>query len=149
MAQTLAVDTTEVYATTGIKIEDNDAEDPKQPMGAIWANRFSKDGKYMATGGQSCVVNVWKVLRDLERNDNIDIQDLLPHEPSIKVFHDAPVRTYVGHTADILDISWSKVKYTGHESVASCLCCLIEQLFNLEFNGQNCEVSVCVCVCVS
>ncbi|GAN03728.1 conserved hypothetical protein [Mucor ambiguus] len=100
LAQTLAVDTTEVYATTGIRIEDTDVEDPKQPMGAIWANRFSKDGKYMATSGQSCVIHIWKVLRDLERNDNIDIQDLLPHEPSIKVFHDAPVRTYVGHTAD-------------------------------------------------
>ncbi|EPB81532.1 hypothetical protein HMPREF1544_11600 [Mucor circinelloides 1006PhL] len=133
LAQTLAVDTTEVYATTGIKIEDNDAEDPKQPMGAIWANRFSKDGKYMATGGQSCVVNVWKVLRDLERNDNIDIQDLLPHEPSIKVFHDAPVRTYVGHTADILDISWSKNNFLisssmdktvrlWHISQKVCLC---------------------------
>ncbi|OAD02567.1 hypothetical protein MUCCIDRAFT_82957 [Mucor lusitanicus CBS 277.49] len=108
LAQTLAVDTTEVYATTGIKIEDTEAEDPKQPLGAVWASRFSKDGKYMATAGQSCVIHVWKVLRDLERNDNIDVQDLLPHEPSIKVFHDAPVRTYVGHTADVLDLSWSK-----------------------------------------
>ncbi|CAO3607581.1 unnamed protein product [Mucor fragilis] len=133
LAQTLAVDTAEVYATTGIKIEDTDAEDPKQPMGAVWANRFSKDGRYMATGGQSCVIHVWKVLRDLERNDNIDIQDLLPHEPSIKVFHDAPVRTYVGHTADILDLSWSKNNFLisssmdktvrlWHISQKVCLC---------------------------
>ncbi|KAL9556565.1 hypothetical protein MBANPS3_001793 [Mucor bainieri] len=133
LAQTLAVDTTEVYATTGIKIEDTQAEDPKQPMGAVWANRFSKDGKYMATGGQSCVIHVWKVLRDLERNDNIDIQDLLPHEPSIKVFHDAPVRTYVGHTADVLDLSWSKNNFLisssmdktvrlWHISQKVCLC---------------------------
>lgn len=133
LAQTLAVDTAEVYASTGVKIEDKGTEDPKQPMGAIWANRFSKNGKYMATGGQSCVVNVWKVLRDLERNDNIDIQDLLPHEPSIKVFHDAPVRTYVGHTADVLDISWSKNNFLisssmdktvrlWHISQKVCLC---------------------------
>ncbi|CEP14360.1 hypothetical protein [Parasitella parasitica] len=108
LAQTLAVDTTEVYATTGVKIEDKGAEDPKQPVGAIWVSRFSKDGKYMATGGQTCVVNVWKVLRDLQRNNDVDVQDMLPHEPSVKVFHDAPVRTYVGHTADVLDISWSK-----------------------------------------
>jgi WD40 repeat protein len=86
--------------------------DPDSPMGAIWANRFSKDGKYMATGGQSCVLNIWKVLRDLNRDNDplYEMQDFNPHERSIKVFHDAPVRVYTGHTADILDISWSKVK---------------------------------------
>lgn len=82
-------------------------------MGAIWCSRFSKDGKYMATGGQSCVLNIWKVLRDMDRkNDPLDdMPDLDPHQESIKVFHDAPVRVYTGHTADILDISWSKVNY--------------------------------------
>lgn len=111
LAQTLAVDTTEVYATSGVpQVQDDNVDDPKQPMGAIWTSKFSKDGKYMATSGQSCVINVWKVLRDLERGDNIDVQDILPHEPSVKVFHDAPVRIYAGHTADILDLSWSKVK---------------------------------------
>ncbi|KAI8643140.1 WD40-repeat-containing domain protein [Parasitella parasitica] len=133
LAQTLAVDTTEVYATTGLKIEDKGAEDSKQPMGAIWVSRFSKDGKYMATGGQTCVVNVWKVLRDLQRSNDVQVQDILPHEPSIKVFHDAPVQTYVGHTADVLDISWSKNNFLisssmdktvrlWHISQKVCLC---------------------------
>jgi WD40 repeat protein len=113
LAQTLAVDTAEVYATADIdpitRIEGEDVDGPKRPVGAIWTSRFSKDGKYMATGGQNCVINIWKVLRDLDRGqDNMDVYDMLPHEPSIKVFHDAPVRTYRGHTADILDISWSK-----------------------------------------
>lgn len=115
LAQTLAVDTAEVYATADIdpieKFKGENTNDSKQPVDAVWTSRFSKNGKYMATGGQSCVINIWKVLRDLERGqDNMDVQDMLPHEPSIKVFHDAPVRIYIGHTADILDISWSKVK---------------------------------------
>ena len=63
----------------------------------------------MAAGGQNCVITIWKVLRDLDRSDNMNIQDITPHDPSIKVFHDAPVRIYKGHTADILDLSWSKV----------------------------------------
>lgn len=87
-------------------------------MGAIWASRFSKDGKYMATGGQSCALVVWKVLRDIDRDDGLSIQDINPHDPSVKVFHDAPVRVYKGHTADILDISWSKVVYISQLSVA-------------------------------
>lgn len=106
----MAVDASEVYASSGVeKVDDEKLENQKEPMGAIWANRFSKDGKYMATGGQSCTLTIWKVLRDLDRNDGLSVQDINPHEPSVKVFHDAPVRVYTGHTADVLDISWSKV----------------------------------------
>lgn len=87
----------------------------------------------MATGGQNCVINVWKVLRDLDRNDNMEVQDINPHEQSIKVFHDIPVRIYTGHTADILDVSWSKNNFLisgsmdktvrlWHISQKVCLC---------------------------
>ncbi|KAI9470862.1 MAG: WD40-repeat-containing domain protein [Benjaminiella poitrasii] len=135
LAQTLAVDTSEVIESTmkSLKIKDEATESRKQPMGAIWTCQFSKDGKYMATAGQNCVVNVWKVLRDAGRNDNIDVQDMLPQDPSIKVFHDAPVRVYSGHTADVLDISWSKNNFLisgsmdktvrlWHVSQNVCLC---------------------------
>ncbi|KAG2200317.1 hypothetical protein INT47_000310 [Mucor saturninus] len=109
LAQTLAIDASEVYATSGVdKVDDEKLDKSKEPMGAIWASRFSKDGKYMAIGGQSCALAVWKVLRDIDRDDGLSVQDINPHEPSVKVFHDAPVRVYKGHTADILDISWSK-----------------------------------------
>ncbi|RCI05618.1 hypothetical protein CU098_011190 [Rhizopus stolonifer] len=137
LAQTLAIDSTgtEVYAAPGVSsvAKDIEPEEFKQPMGAIWATRFSKDGKYMATGGQNCIIHVWKVLRDLDRSDNITVQDILPHQPSIKVFHDAPVRIYAGHTADVLDLSWSKNNFLlsssmdktvrlWHVSQAACLC---------------------------
>ncbi|KAG0945690.1 hypothetical protein G6F57_003890 [Rhizopus arrhizus] len=135
LAQTLAVDTTEVYASSGISVStnDEDSERAKQPIGAVWVSKFSKDGKYMAAGGQNCVITIWKVLRDLDRSDNMNIQDITPHDPSIKVFHDAPVRIYKGHTADILDLSWSKNNFLisgsmdktvrlWHISQAICLC---------------------------
>jgi WD40 repeat protein len=62
--------------------------------------KISKDGKYLAAGGQNCVLRVWETL-----NEGVpDKQD------SIKVFNDKPLREYKGHHADILDISWSKVK---------------------------------------
>ncbi|KAI8056347.1 WD40-repeat-containing domain protein [Thamnidium elegans] len=134
LAQTLAVDVAEAYATAGIDtIDDDEVEGTKEPSGAVWASRFSKDGKYMATGGQSCTLKIWKVLRDLDRDDGLSVQDINPHEPSIKVFHDAPVRVYTGHTADILDISWSKNNFIvsssmdktvrlWHVSQKVCLC---------------------------
>ncbi|KAG0175294.1 hypothetical protein DFQ30_009566 [Apophysomyces sp. BC1015] len=65
--------------------------------GATWIIKFSKDGKYMATGGQSCIVYVWRVLSQEETT-----------EDKIKVFEDVPIHEYRGHAADILDISWSK-----------------------------------------
>ncbi|CEI98788.1 hypothetical protein RMCBS344292_12888 [Rhizopus microsporus] len=112
LAQTLAVDTTDVYATAGLSVNGIDEEEnAKHPLDAIWAISFSKDGKYMATGGQNCVINVWKVLRDLDRSDNMSIQDISPHQPSIKVFHDIPIRVYTGHKADVLDICWSKSNF--------------------------------------
>lgn len=108
----MAIDASEVYATSGVdKVDSEKLDNSKEPVGALWTARFSKDGKYMAIGGQSCVLTIWKVLRDMDRNDGLTVQDINPHEPSVKVFHDAPVRVYKGHTADILDISWSKVVY--------------------------------------
>jgi WD40 repeat protein len=72
---------------------------PHRPHQAIWAMKISKDGKYLAAGGQNCVLRVWETL-----NEGVpDKQD------SIKVFDDKPLREYKGHHADILDISWSKV----------------------------------------
>ncbi|GAA5796656.1 hypothetical protein HPULCUR_002030 [Helicostylum pulchrum] len=134
LAQTLAIDVAEAFATAGIDtIDDEEVEGIKEPSGAVWASRFSKDGKYMATGGQSCTLKIWKVLRDLDRDDGLYVQDINPHEPSIKVFHDTPVRVYTGHTADILDISWSKNNFIvsssmdktvrlWHVSQKVCLC---------------------------
>lgn len=75
---------------------DSSAEpSPSHPYGAIWTLRFSKDGKYLASAGQSCIVLLWKLL--------------LNQEESIKVLDETPYMEYKGHKADILDLAWSKV----------------------------------------
>lgn len=84
----------------------------------IWALEFSKDGKYLAAGGQDKVVRVWVVLstseerrvqeREMEaerRGSGDGIKHLIA-----PVFQKFPHRLYEGHTSTILDLSWSKVR---------------------------------------
>ncbi|SCV01576.1 LAME_0G17128g1_1 [Lachancea meyersii CBS 8951] len=105
---------------------------------AIWATKFSRDGKYMATGGKDCTLRVWKVISSpLERNDlqistgkpdakqvamrklqsgstpgrhAPDSEEPLPQPINLyaPVFHPLPYRTFQQHTQDILDLDWSK-----------------------------------------
>ena len=79
----------------------------------IWATEFSKDGKYLAAGGQDQVVRVWAVLSSAEerRAHEKDDSDCAGEAKrlSAPVFQQKPCREYTGHTATILDLSWSKV----------------------------------------
>ena len=104
--------------------------------GAIWSMKFSQDGRYMAAGGQNCVIRIWKTK---ECSYSSDSNNTLHHKQqqqqqqqqqqrrsvsnrseeqqnnelsghSIHVFEQEPIRVLCGHTADILDLSWSKVK---------------------------------------
>lgn len=83
--------------------------------GAIWAMEFSKDGKYLAAGGQDKVVRVWSVISTMaERRAHEKEEDMEGAQDehmrlSAPVFRKKPVREYEGHTASVLDISWSKV----------------------------------------
>ncbi|KAL1646216.1 hypothetical protein SLS61_007881 [Didymella pomorum] len=78
----------------------------------IWATEFSKDGKYLAAGGQDQVIRVWAVLssaeeRRVHESDESDPAGEAKHL-SAPVFQQTPFREYSGHTATILDLSWSK-----------------------------------------
>ncbi|CEP09439.1 hypothetical protein [Parasitella parasitica] len=72
---------------------------PNHPYGAIWVLKFSKDGCYLASGGQNCVVYLWKLLDQ-------NMQDV--PEYSINVLEEKPHMEYIGHKADVLDLAWSK-----------------------------------------
>ena len=79
----------------------------------IWATEFSKDGKYLAAGGQDRVIRVWAVLSSAEERRTHESDESDPageaKHLSAPVFQQAPFREYSGHTATILDLSWSKV----------------------------------------
>lgn len=76
----------------------------------IWALEFSKDGKYLAAGGQDKVVRVWSVIssaEDRRAHEQEEEKDANPHL-SAPVFQNKAYREFHGHTSTILDLSWSK-----------------------------------------
>ncbi|KAF2848169.1 WD40 repeat-like protein [Plenodomus tracheiphilus IPT5] len=81
----------------------------------IWAVEFSKDGKYLAAGGQDRVVRIWAVLASSEERSSHEGHENDHHAAegegnrlSAPVFQQKTIREYHGHTSTILDLSWSK-----------------------------------------
>ncbi|CAG8492706.1 19744_t:CDS:2 [Racocetra fulgida] len=126
--------------------------------GAIWSMKFSKDGKFLATGGQDTVVRVWAVISsDEEREHFLEGSGTSVYEGisgaklGAPVFRDKPLYEYRGHTADILDLiaSWNElsdsqlitaVGFTldGKMAVAGSLSgkCLFYETDGLKYNTQ-------------
>lgn len=102
---------------------------------AVWSMKFSHDGRFLATGGQDMVVRVWRVLsspkdRCRDQHGEAAIDSTL----NAAVFCAKPFRVYSGHTADVLDLSWSRNNFLlsssmdktvrlWHVSREECLCC--------------------------
>ena len=82
---------------------------------AIWAMGFSMDGKYLAAGGHDRIVRVWQVIANEEdrRSHEKEEDAASKHGQSMRlsapIFKTRPVQEYEGHTASVLDLSWSKV----------------------------------------
>lgn len=87
----------------------------KKDGSAVWAMEFSKDGKYLAASGQDFSVRVWAVIsteeerRAHETEEDVEGKDGESVRLNAPVFKTKTVQEYEGHTASILDLSWSKV----------------------------------------
>ncbi|CAJ2506604.1 Uu.00g077900.m01.CDS01 [Anthostomella pinea] len=105
--------------------------------GPIWAIEFSRDGRYLATGGRDRVVRVWAVIATQEDRDAYEEEANAAagneERLSAPVFRAKPVREFTGHSGDILDLSWSKNNFLlsssmdktvrlWHMSRQECLC---------------------------
>jgi WD repeat-containing protein 44 len=92
--------------------------------------RFSNSGRYLAAGGQDGIVRVWAVLSSPEERcreawvssalesrgpvlGNVEPSASTPKKEKrpmdVPVFGSKPLHEFHGHTADVLDLSWSKV----------------------------------------
>ncbi len=115
----------ELKGKTGVEIARNggrrvksgglDCADPRKDCNAIWAMEFSSDGKHLASGGKDFVVRVWAVLstkedrRVHETEEDAGGQGGQNVRLNAPVFKKTTVQEYAGHTASVLDLSWSKV----------------------------------------
>lgn len=99
----------------------------------IWATEFSKDGRFLAAGGQDRIVRVWAVISTPEERSMHEHDESGPSAEgeqathlSAPVFQQKPLREYEGHTATVLDLSWSKVR--SQEVLEDCIEKLLTKL---------------------
>ena len=69
----------------------------------IWVAKLRKDGKYLALGGKSCALKIWKIK---SINDNLDEYDKNGINGYFKFINELPFRIYKEHLSDITDICW-------------------------------------------
>lgn len=114
--------------------------------GAVWTMKFSACGRLLATAGQDTILRIWvlksafqlfddmrnKYKQETTKNDTTETADPPPEEEE-----EGPFRSfckYAGHTADLLDVSWSRNNFIlsssmdktvrlWHISSRDCLCC--------------------------
>ena len=85
--------------------------DHTKPINAVC---FSPDGKYLATGGDDCMVFLWQKVRSFGRPSTFGIPDhvLKPNHPVQRW----QSKTLVGHSGDVTGVCW----YPDSTKIASC-----------------------------
>ncbi|KAM4019756.1 WD repeat-containing protein 44 [Anomaloglossus baeobatrachus] len=133
-------------------------------MGAVWTMKFSHCGRLLASAGQDNIVRIWVLKNAFDYFNNMRIKyntegrvspspsqeslnssksdteaayggadDVDPDDKNAP-FRQVPFCKYKGHTADLLDLSWSKNYFLlsssmdktvrlWHISRRECLCC--------------------------
>jgi len=103
--------------TKGKKIRDFEFVRMEQIImlhkGAIWAMKFSEDGKFLATGGEDAIVRVWSAIGALEDREKRGVQSETERSSngakSLEgyIIDPIPWREFRGHKADVIDLDWS------------------------------------------
>ena len=145
LAQELRGKTGVEFAKSGGRLVKNNTGavklgESRKDGNAIWAMQFSKDGRYLAAGGQDFYVRVWAVLsspeerRSHEREEDVAGRESDRVRLSAPCFQKTTVQEFGGHTQSILALSWSKNNFLlsssmdktvrlWHISRTECLCC--------------------------
>lgn len=161
LAQELRGKTGLEFAQTGGRLVKNGgfkSGDPRKDGNAVWAMEFSTDGRYLAAGGQDFSVRVWAVLATAEdrRGHEIDEDAAGKGGASVRlsapVFKRRTVQEYGGHTASILDLSWSKVGFASryhrisesHIDAYRTIFCFHPRWTRLSGYGMLVEANACV-----
>ncbi|KAJ8309810.1 hypothetical protein KUTeg_011675 [Tegillarca granosa] len=149
-------------------VEEEVSCDGKVFKGAIWVMKFSHCGRLLATGGQDSTLRIWVVRSaynyfELMKQKYADVRvspapshesintlisessagDTLndaDNDDSLAPFMAKPFWTYRGHSADLLDVSWSKNDFIlsssmdktvrlWHISRRECLCTFQHLIF--------------------
>ncbi|KAF2666674.1 WD40 repeat-like protein [Microthyrium microscopicum] len=138
LAQELKVDNSN-GSVNGAQTKGPKEKGEPPDQNAIWATAFSRDGKYLAVGGQNRLVTVWSVLGSVDEREAQDAEDegQNPTQGRIQlrasVFRSTPVRTFTDHEGPVNDLSWSKNNFLlttsqdrtvrlYHPSRSECLC---------------------------
>ncbi|QVM13122.1 hypothetical protein D8B26_007738 [Coccidioides posadasii str. Silveira] len=142
---------TNKHATINVFESDAAAQEGR----AIWTTEFSKDGKYFAAAGQDRKVRVWAVIGTPEDRQAHEIEEEARNDQplmrlSAPVFKTQPVQEYEGHTASIVDLSWSKNNFLlstsldktvrlWHVTRRECLCCFnhSDVVTSIEFHPRD------------
>jgi WD40 repeat protein len=145
-----------ISRTNTINSPVSDTSPTQSEEDAVWALEFSKDGKYLASGGQDKIIRVWAVIstpeerRELDKEEeevNTTAQGLRLDAP---VFHPVVHRQYEGHEGAVIDLSWSKNNFLlsasadktvrlWHISRAECLCTFkhTEYVYSVQFHPKD------------
>ncbi|KAL3423395.1 WD repeat domain-containing protein [Phlyctema vagabunda] len=128
-----------VPGLTAEEVQPNKLTKPPKASEAVWSVEFSRDGKYLAAAGRDQVVRVWAVIstpeerQAHEHDEDVSSATVGGERLSAPVFRSKPIREFLGHTGEILDLSWSKNNFLlsssmdktvrlWHISRQECLC---------------------------
>ncbi|CAA6662682.1 unnamed protein product [Spirodela intermedia] len=103
--------------------------------GSIWSVKFSLDGRFLASAGEDCIIQIWQVMEmerkgdllteraaaapsadDEEKSKATSVRKSLSFDQivlpeNIFTLSEKPICSFHGHFEDVLDLSWSKSEH--------------------------------------